>query len=116
MKLKNTSNKAISVGGACILPSEVGEVADSFASNASIKMMERIGNLKVVGKAPAQEDTQPGQSQQQGQTQEQGEEKKPLSRLNKDELLEECRKLGIETTEDDTRDTLVKKIKEKTTE
>lgn len=110
MKLKNTSNKAISVGGLCILPSEVGEVADSFASNASIKMMERIGNLKVVGKAPAQEDTQPGQSQQQG------EEKKPLSRLNKDELLEECHKLGIETTEDDTRDTLVKKIKEKTTE
>ena len=99
MKLKNTSNKAISVGGLCILPSEVGEVADSFASNASIKMMERIGNLKVVGKAPAQEDTQPGQSQQQG------EEKKPLSRLNKDELLEECHKLGIETTEDDTRET-----------
>ena len=110
MKLKNTSNKAISVGGLCILPSEVGEVADSFASNASIKMMERIGNLKVVGKAPAQEDTQPGQSQQQG------EEKKTLSRLNKDELLEECHKLGIETTEDDTRETLVKKIKEKTTE
>ena len=114
MKLKNTSNKAISVGGVCILPSEVGEVADG--SNASIKMMERIGNLKVVGKATAQEDTQPGQNQQKGQTQEQGEEKKPLSRLNKDELLEECRKLGIETTEDDTRDTLVKKIKEKTTE
>lgn len=116
MKLKNTSNKAISVGGLCILPSEVGEVADSFASNASIKMMERIGNLEVVGKAPAQEDTQTGQNQQQGQTQEQGEEKKPLSRLNKDELLEECRKLGIETTEDDTKDTLVKKIKEKTAE
>ena len=47
MKLKNTSNKAISVGGVCILPSEVGEVADGFASNASIKMMEQIGRAHV---------------------------------------------------------------------
>lgn len=113
MKLKNTSNKAISIGGTCILPGEMGEVEDSFASNSSVKMMERIGNLKVVGKPPAHEEKQ---GQQTGQTQEQGDDKKPLSRLNKAELLEECQKLGIETTEDDTKETLVEKIRAKTAE
>ena len=115
MKLKNVCNKAISIGGTCILPGETGEVSDAFATNASVKMMERIGNLKMVGKTtpPAQEETQ---GQQTGQTQEHGDEKKTLSRLNKDELLEECHKLGIETTEDDTKDTLVKKIKDQTAE
>jgi len=84
MKLKNVCNKAISIGGTCILPGETGEVSDAFATNASVKMMERIGNLKMVGKTtpPAQEETQ---GQQTGQTQEHGDEKKPLSRLNKDE-------------------------------
>lgn len=115
MKLKNVCNKAISIGGTCILPGEIGEVSDAFATNASIKMMERIGNLKVVGRTtpPAQEETQ---GQQPGQTQEQGDDKKPLSRLNKTELLEECQKLGIETTEDDTKETLVEKIRAKAAE
>ncbi len=108
MKLKNTSNKLINIGETAILPDEVAEVS-GFDNNPAVDALEEAGHLCIID-PPAQKGTKTDQ------TQEQGEEKKPLSRLNKDELLEECRKLGIETTEADTRDTLVKKIKEKTAE
>ena len=36
--------------------------------------------------------------------------KKPLSRMNKAELVEECRKLNIEVSEEDTKDMLAEKI------
>ena len=113
MKLKNISNKLINVGETAILPDETAEVS-GFDGNPVVGAMVEAGQLRI-NESTAQDDTKTGQNQQ-GQTQEHDEEKKPLSRLNKAELLEECQKLGIETTEDDTRETLVEKIKAKTAE
>jgi hypothetical protein len=113
MKLKNISNKLINVGETAILPDETAEVS-GFDGNPVVGAMVEAGHLRII-ESTAQDDTKTGQNQQ-GQTQEHDEEKKPLSRLNKAELLEECQKLGIETTEDDTRETLVEKIKAKTAE
>lgn len=45
-----------------------------------------------------------------------GEGKKPLSRMNKEELLAECKRFGIEVDPDDTNPDLVKKIKAVTAE
>lgn len=44
------------------------------------------------------------------------EGKKPLSRMNKEELLAECKRFGIEVGPDDTNPDLVKKIKAVTAE
>ena len=107
MKLKNISNKLINVGETAILPDETAEVS-GFDGNPVVGAMVEAGHLRII-ESTAQDDTKTGQNQQ-------GQEKKPLSRLNKAELLEECQKLGIETTEDDTRETLVEKIKAKTAE
>lgn len=130
MKLKNICNKPISVGGVCILPGETKGVSESFATNPVIETMQSIGYLEVVVKKKAQEppedtgskdddppaggsdddppaggsdDDPPAGSDETG--------KKPLSRMNKGELQEECRRLGIEFSPDDTNPVLAEKIK-----
>lgn len=113
MKLKNISNKIINVGETAILPDETAEVS-GFDGNPTVDALVEAGYICVV-KAPSQDNANISQNEQ-SQTQEQGVEKKPLSRMSKPELLEECQKLGIETTDEDTRETLVEKIKAKTAE
>lgn len=124
MYLKNTDHKIISIGGTCILPGEVKKVDDAFGSNEAVEALKQKGSLEVVeDEAPAQEERE--NSQTQGYTEtgdgsggkdETPPTSKPLSRMNKKELLEECAKLGIEASEDDDNKTLVEKIKAKTAE
>lgn len=116
MYLKNTDHKIISIGGTCILPGEVKKVGDAFGSNEAVEALKQKGSLEVVeDAAPAQEEPKE-QKTEETQQQGGGEVKKPLSRMNKAELLEECAKLGIEASEEDDNKTLVEKIKTKTAE
>ena len=52
-----------------------------------------------------------GDAEDTGDKQNEGGEKKPLSRMTKAELVEECQRLGIEIDPDDTNPMMVEKIK-----
>ena len=109
MLLKNNSQKVIHVGNVMILPDETKPVDDSLSTApAVVALIERnalaVVKAPVKPKEPAEEPGNDGEAPG-------GEGKKPLSRMNKQELADECIKLGIEVTEEDTKDTLVEKLK-----
>lgn len=105
MLLKNTSQKVIHVGGVMILPDETKTVVDSLSTAPAVATLIARKALTVV-KAPVKDKDpaeEPGS--------EDGSGKKPISKMSKQELADECGKLGIEVTEDDTKDTLTEKLK-----
>ncbi len=105
MNVKNIGGKIVSIGATTILPGETKPVPDSYADNVAVACLVEHGNIELIRseETPAQEGG--------GET-----DKKPLSRMNKAELVEECRKLGIEVSPDDTNPVLVEKIKAATAE
>lgn len=117
MKVQNIGGKIVSIGNVTILPGETKPVPDSYASNAAVDCLVEHKNIKLIRdekKEPPASQVQPGEDKP-------GEEgdgggKKPLSRMNKAELVEECRKLNIEVSEEDTKDTLAEKIRAATAE
>lgn len=113
MKVKNIGGKIINIEDTIVLPGETKCVPDTFSDNEIIRFLEERGNLVVVKdntQIPAM-DAETPTKQQEG-----GAEKKYLSRMNKAELADECRRLNIEVSEEDTKDTLAEKIKAATTE
>lgn len=52
MKVKNTSNKIIGIGGGMVvLPDEIKELPEGFENNSSIKAYIEIGFLKALKSA-----------------------------------------------------------------
>lgn len=121
--IKNTSKKIINIGTTPLLPDETMEVTPEIIGAPAIMAMVGRKQLAIVGGTTAEkpaEDTgkdaggtdEEGAATGSGETEgETGDGKKPLSRMNKAELVEECRRLGIEAGPDDTNQTLVEKIK-----
>ncbi len=97
MLLKNNSQKVIHVGSVMILPEETKSVDDSLSAAPAVAALI-ARNALIAVKAPAKESASE-------------ESKKPISKMNKQELADECIKLGVEVTEEDTKDTLTEKIK-----
>lgn len=146
MTIKNTSSKIISIGKAVLLPDDTVEVSDAVANAPAIKAMAARGQLSIKkGKDAKGKDAKTGveaetndaaeetdqggkeeaghgdtgESEESGGTEESGGDgtaKKPLSRMNKGELIAECQRLGIEVGPDDTNPTMVDKIKAATAE
>ena len=117
MKVMNIGGKVVSIGNVIILPGETKPVADSYAGNAAVNCLVEHKNIRLI----QDEEKEPPASQGQPGEDKPGEEgdggvKKPLSRMNKAELVEECRKLNIEGSEEDTKDTLAEKIRAATAE
>lgn len=117
MKVMNIGGKVVSIGNVIILPGETKPVADSYAGNAAVNCLVEHKNIRLI----QDEEKEPPASQGQPGEDKPGEEgdgggKKPLSRMNKAELVEECRKLNIEVSEEDTKDTLAEKIRAATAE
>lgn len=114
MLLKNISQKVIHVGNVMILPEETKPVDDSLSTAPAVAALISRNALVVVGttaKAPTEEpakDAAGGTGEGQG---EEDKDKKPLSRMNKQELVDECLKLGLDIVEDDTKETLAEKIR-----
>ena len=111
MLLKNNSQKVIHVGSVMILPEETKHVDDSLSTAPAVAALISRKALAVV-KAPAKETV----GEESGSEPPAGDGKKPLSRMKKAELVEECRKLNIEVSEEDTKDTLAEKIRAATAE
>lgn len=107
MLLKNNSQKVIHVGSVMILPEETKPVDDSLSTAPAVVALISRKALAVV-KATAKE--------KEAGSEETGDGKKPLSRMNKQELTEECLKLGLDILEDDTKETLAEKIRAATAE
>lgn len=114
MRITNKTTKIIGIGGVAVLPDESITV-DAAGAGASI-----IQHLAATGKISIEEDkTKAGGSSAEpsadapaaGSDSGDSGKKKPVSRMSKDELVEECLKLGLDILEDDTRETLVEKIK-----
>ena len=122
--------KLVCIGATTILPGETKPVSDSYAYNAAVACLVEHGNIELIRsksvepKHPAQEEPpaqeppaeEPPAEEPPAQDGDGEPEKKPLSRMNKAELVEECRKLGIEVSPDDTNPALVEKIKAATAE
>ena len=129
MLLKNNSQKVIHVGSVMILPEETKHVDDSLSTAPAVaalisrKALAVVGNIaKVPATEPAKEPVgeeaggkAPGNDNDGGEPPV-GEGKKPLSRMNKQELTEECLKLGLDILGDDTKYTLLEKIRAATAE
>ena len=118
MKVQNIGGKIVSIGDVVILPGESKPVPDSYADNAALACLVEHKNIRLIREeqtepAPGQNETaeEPPAREDNGDG-----DKKPLSRMNKAELVEECRKLGIEVSPDDTNPALVEKIKAATAE
>lgn len=111
MLLKNNSQKVIHVGSVMILPEETKTVDDSLSTAPAVAALISRKALAVV-KATTKEtaDEEPASEPPAGYG------KKPLSRMNKQELTEECLKLGLDILEDDTKETLAEKIRAATAE
>lgn len=122
MKVQNIGGKIVSIGNVTILPGEAKPVPDSFANNAAVACLVEHKNIKLICGGERESTT----SQSQGSGEKPGDDKtgetddgsgkKPLSRMNKAELVEECRRLNIEVSEEDTKDTLAEKIRATTAE
>ena len=117
MKVKNIGGKIVNIGSVVILPGETKPVPDSYAGNAAVDCLVEHKNIRLI----QDEEKEPPASQGQTGEDKSGEEedgggKKPLSRMNKAELVEECRKLNIEVSEEDTKDMLAEKIRAATAE
>lgn len=121
MLLKNISQKVIHVGNVMILPEETKPVDGSLSTAPAVAALISRNALVVVGntaKEPADEEAggeAPG-SETTGGEAPGGDGKKPLSRMNKQELVDECLKLGLDIVEDDTKETLAEKIRAATAE
>lgn len=139
MTIKNTSQKVINIGTTILMPDKTMEASKALTETPSIKAMVERGQLAIISekggkdkdadkaaqeKAEAEERAraeaeakaaeEAAKAAAEGSSEEPGgddKEKKPLSRMNKAELVEECRKLGIEVSTDDTNPVLVEKIK-----
>ena len=117
MKVMNIGGKVVSIGNVIILPGETKPVPDSYAGNAAVDCLVEHKNIRLI----QDEEKEPPASQGQTGEDKSGEEedgggKKPLSRMNKQELTEECLKLGLDILEDDTKETLAEKIRAATAE
>ena len=111
MLLKNNSQKVIHVGSVMILPEETKHVDDSLSTAPAVAALISRKALAVV-KPPAKETV----GEESGSKPPAGDGKKPLSRMNKQELIDECLKLGLDIVEDDTKETLAEKIRAATAE
>lgn len=128
MKVQNIGGKIVSIGNVTILPGEVKPVPDSFMNNAAVACLVEHNNIMLIRsekKEPVTAQSEPSEEppakdppvEAPPAKEDDGEgDKKPLSRMNKAELVEECRKLGIEVSPDDTNPVLVEKIKAATAE
>lgn len=140
MTIKNTSSKIISIGKTVLLPDDTVEVSEAIANAPAIKAMAACGQLSIKkgkdakgkdAKTGAEEETkgaaeeanqgdnEEAEHDDAGDSEESGEDgtaKKPLSRMNKGELIAECQRLGIEVGPDDTNPMMVEKIKTATAE
>ena len=137
MTIKNTSQKVINIGTTILMPDKTMEASKALTETPSIKAMVERGQLAIISekggkdkdadkaaqeKAEAEERARAeaaAKAAAEGSSEEPGgddKEKKPLSRMNKGELIEECQRLGIVVGPDDTNPTLVEKIKAATAE
>ncbi len=142
MTIKNTSQKVINIGTTILMPDKTMEASKAITEAPSIKAMVERGQLAIIDekggkdadkaaqeKAEAEERAraeaeakaaeEAAKAAAEGASEEPGgddKEKKPLSRMNKGELIEECQRLGIVVGPDDTNPTLVEKIKAATAE
>ncbi len=139
MTIKNTSQKVINIGTTILMPDKTMEASKAITEAPSIKAMVERGQLAIIDekggkdadkaaqeKAEAEERAAEAKAAEEaakaaaeGSSEEPGgddKEKKPLSRMNKGELIEECQRLGIVVGPDDTNPTLVEKIKAATAE
>ena len=135
MTIKNTSQKVINIGTTILMPDKTMEASKAITEAPSIKAMVERGQLAIIDekggkdadkaaqeKAEAEERARAeaeAKAAAEGASEEPGgddKEKKPLSRMNKGELIEECQRLGIVVGPDDTNPTLVEKIKAATAE
>lgn len=132
MTVKNISQKVINIGTTILMPDKEMEATKEVTETPAIKAMVERGYLVITGgdgdkgEKPAEEKGDAGDTGDTGNTvedtedtgdrQNEGGEKKPLSRMNKAELVEECQRLGIEVDADDTNPMMVEKIKAATAE
>ena len=142
MTIKNISQKVINIGTTILMPDKTMEASKAITEAPSIKAMVERGQLAIIDekggkdadkaaqeKAEAEERAraeaeakaaeEAAKAAAEGASEEPGgddKEKKPLSRMNKGELIEECQRLGIVVGPDDTNPTLVEKIKAATAE
>ena len=111
MLLKNNSQKVIHVGSVMILPEETKTVDDSLSTAPAVAALISRKALAVV-KATTK-DTADEESASEPPA---GDGKKPLARMNKQELTKEGLKLGLDILEYDTKETLAEKIRAATAE
>lgn len=139
MTIKNISQKVINIGTTILMPDKAMEATKAVTETPAIKAMVERGYLAITGgdggkgKKPTEEKGNTGDTEDTGSTsntvedtedagdtgstegadgkQTEGGDKKPLSRMTKAELIEECQRLGIEIDPDDTNPMMVEKIK-----
>lgn len=142
MTIKNTSQKVINIGTTILMPDKTMEASKALTETPSIKAMVERGQLAIIdekgGKDADKAAQEKAEAEERARTEaeakaaeeaakdatggtgegpgEEDKEKKPLSRMNKGELIEECQRLGIVVGPDDTNPTLVEKIKAATAE
>ena len=116
MLLKNNSQKVIHVGNVMILPEDTKSVDDSLSTAPAVEALisrKALAVVKSTAKESAGEETG---GETTGGEAPGGGGKKALSRMTKQELVDECLKLGLDIVEDDTKETLAEKIRAATAE
>lgn len=108
MKVINKTTKIIGIGDTPVLPGEAIPITDDVAASPMIQHLANIGKIALEPEGAAITPPPTGENTEDGDN---GSEKKPLSRMNKAELEDECHRLNIEVSEDDTKDTLAEKIR-----
>lgn len=87
MKVKNKSNKVITIGKADILPDKTFELTDAQASNPVIKCFINKGFFAVI----------PDDFDDKKKVDPTKELAKKIKAMKEEEVLEKCAELGIET-------------------
>lgn len=125
MRITNRSQKIINIGTVILLPDASIDVKANIANLPSVKVLEEMellsidrtsdGKPQTTNYRPTAEETAATESVK-DTLNEIDEASTPtdddLEKLNKAELLEKCKELGIEVKSNESKTTLVAKIRE----
>ena len=117
MRITNTSKKVINIGNIILLPDEGVDVNSIVANLPSVKALEKMELLAVdrndYSDSPSHSEPSQGKTPVTTEVNQNDDSSADgLDKLTKEELLTKCKELGIEAKSNESKSSLIAKLRE----